>query len=128
MDGLAVSGNGEGIVLVAAVGVPDEVRADPSLVGVTGLAVCVHSYEHHIVIGVALIKAAGLDAEIDQRTVDPSVAQIFDGVSGIAVGLKSSTFSFGAVMVGAKVGGAADRLPMMVSTACRKGISLTLMR
>ena len=40
----------------------------------------------------------------------------------------SSTFSFGAVMVGTKAGGDADRLPMMVSTACKKDISLTLMR
>ena len=84
----------KGIVLVAAVGVPDEVRADPSLVGVAGLSVCIHTDEHYIVIGVAFIKAAGLNAEIDQLIVDPSVVQVFDGMSGAAVDLRQKKYLF----------------------------------
>ena len=67
-------------MLVAAVGIPDEVRADPSLIGVAGLAVRIHPDEHHIMIGVAFIKAAGLDAEIDQLIIDSSAVQVFDGM------------------------------------------------
>ena len=86
--------NPKGIVLVAAVGVPDEVRADPSLVGVAGLAVRIHADEHHIVIGITLVKAAGLDAEVDQFIVDPSAVQIFYGVGGAAVDLRQKQHLF----------------------------------
>ena len=55
----------KGIVLIAAVGIPDEVRADPSLIGVAGLSVRIHPHEYYIVVGIALVKAAGLDAEVD---------------------------------------------------------------
>lgn len=121
--------NPKGIVLVAAVGIPDEVRADPSLIGIAWLSVCVHAHEHHIVIGVALVKAAGLDAEVNQFIVNASAVQVFDGMGGAAVGLRQKQhFSFGAFGAGAKAGGAADRFPMMVLTACVKGISLTLIR
>lgn len=75
-------------MLVAAVGIPDEVRADPSLISIAGFSVCVHADEHYIVIGVALIKATGLDAEVDQLIIDPSAVQVFDGMGGTAVGLR----------------------------------------
>lgn len=81
-------------MLVAAVGIPDEVRADPSLISVAGLSVCIHADEHHIVIGIALIKAAGLNAEIDQFIVDPSAVKVFDGVGGTAVGLRQKQHFF----------------------------------
>lgn len=84
----------KGIVLVTSVGVPDEVRADPSLIGVAGLAVCVHPHEHYIMIGIALVKAAGLDAEVDQFIVDPSAVQVFDGVGGTAVDLRQKQYLF----------------------------------
>ena len=86
--------NPKGIVLVAAVGIPDEVRANPSLVGVARLSVCVHAHENHIVIGVALIKATGLDAEIDQLVVDASAVQVFDGMGGAAVDLRQKQHLF----------------------------------
>ena len=82
------------IMLVAAVGIPDEVRADSSLVCIAGFSVCIHADEHHIVIGIAFIKATGLDAEVDQLVVDPSVVQIFDGVGGAAVGLRQKKHLF----------------------------------
>ena len=81
-------------MLVAAVGVPDEVGADPSLVGIAWLSVRIHADEHHIVIGIAFIKAAGLDAEVDQLIVDPSAVQIFDGVGGAAVDLRQKKYLF----------------------------------
>lgn len=81
-------------MLVAAVGVPDEVRADPTLVSIAGLSVCIHADEHHIVIGGALVKAAGLDAEIDQFIVDPSAVQVFDGMGGAAVDLRQKQHFF----------------------------------
>lgn len=81
-------------MLVAAVGIPDEVRADPTLIGVAGLAVRIHAHEHHIVIGVAFIKAAGLDAKIDQLIIDPSAVQIFYGVGGAAVDLRQKKYLF----------------------------------
>ena len=77
----------KGIVLIAAVGVLDEVRADPSLVGIAGLAVRIHTDEHHIVIGIALVKAAGPDAEVDQLIIDAPAVQVFDGMGGAAVDL-----------------------------------------
>lgn len=81
-------------MLVAAVGIPDEVRADSSLIGIAGLSVCVHSYKHHIVIGVALVKAAGLDAETDQFIVNASAVQVFDGVGGAAIDLRQKQHLF----------------------------------
>ena len=121
--------NSKGIVLVAAVGIPDEVRADPTLVSIAGLAVCVHADEHHIVIRIAFIKAAGLNAEIDQLIIDSSAAQVFDGVGGAAVGLRQKQhLFFRRFRSRVKADGATDRFPIMVSTACVKGISLTLMR
>ena len=81
-------------MLVTAVGIPDEVRADSSLVGVAGLSICVHPHEHYIVIGVALIKATGLDAEVDQLIIDPSAVQVFDGMGGTAVGLRQKQHLF----------------------------------
>ena len=75
-------------------GIPDEVRADSSLVCIAGFSVCIHADEHHIVIGIAFIKATGLDAEVDQLVVDPSVVQIFDGVGGAAVGLRQKKHLF----------------------------------
>ena len=81
-------------MLVAAVGVPDEVRADSSLVCIAGFSVCIHADEHHIVIGIAFIKATGLDAEVDQLVVDPSAVQIFDGVGGAAVDLRQKKYLF----------------------------------
>ena len=86
--------NPKGIMLVAAVGIPDEVRADPSLIGVAGLAVRIHPDEHHIMIGVAFIKAAGLDAEIDQLIIDSSAVQVFDGMGGAAVDLRQKEHLF----------------------------------
>ena len=86
--------NPKGIMLVAAVGVPDEVRADSSLVCIAGFSVCIHADEHHIVIGIAFIKATGLDAEVDQLVVDPSAVQIFDGVGGAAVDLRQKKYLF----------------------------------
>ena len=81
-------------MLVAAVGIPDEVRADPTLVSIAGLSVCIHADEHHIVIGGALVKAAGLDAEVDQFIVDPSAVQVFDGMGGAAVDLRQKKYLF----------------------------------
>lgn len=81
-------------MFVAAVGIPDEVRADPTLVGVTGVTVRIHTHEHYIVIGVALVKAVGLDTEIDQLIVDPSAVKVFDGVGGTAVGLRQKQHFF----------------------------------
>ena len=73
---------------------PDEIRADPSLIGVAGLAVRIHPDEHHIVIGIAFIKAAGLDAEIDQLIIDPPAVQVFDGMGGTAVDLRQKQHLF----------------------------------
>jgi len=84
----------KGIVLIAAVGIPDEVRADPSLVGIAGLSVCVHAHKHHIMIGITLVKAAGLDAEVDQLIADAPAVQVFDGVCGTAVGLRQKQHLF----------------------------------
>ena len=81
-------------MFVAAVGVPDEVRADPTLVSIAGLSVCIHADEHHIVIGIAFIKSAGLDAEVDQFIVDPSAVQVFDGMGDAAVGLRQKKHLF----------------------------------
>lgn len=86
--------NSKGIVFVAAVGIPDEVRADPTLVSIAGLSVCIHADERHIVIGVALVKAAGLNAEIDQLVVDSSAVQVFDGMGGAAVDLRQKKYLF----------------------------------
>ena len=58
------------------------------------LAVRIYADEHHIVIGIALIKAAGLDAEIDQLVVDAPAVQVFDGMSGAAVGLRQKQHLF----------------------------------
>ena len=84
----------KGIVLVAAVGIPDEVRADPSLISIAGLSVRIHADKHYIVIGIALVKAASLDAEVDQLIIDPSAVQVFNGMGGAAVDLRQKKYLF----------------------------------
>ena len=80
-------GNPKRIMLVAAGGVPDEIRADPPQVGIAGLAVLIHTDEYDIVMGIALIEPSRADTEIDQLMVDPSAVQICDGVGGAAARL-----------------------------------------
>ena len=116
-------------VQIFAPAVADKGGADPTLVGVTGLSVCIHADEHYIVIGIAFIKATGLNAKIDQLVIDAPAMQIFDSMGGAAVDLRQKKYLFfRRFRSRGKGGGAADRFPMMVSTACVKGISLTLMR
>ena len=81
------------VVLPAPLG-PISATILPSLVGVAGLSACVHADEHYIVIGVALVKAVGLDTEIDQLIVDPSAVKVFDGVGGTAVGPRQKQYLF----------------------------------
>ena len=45
-------------------------------------------------LGVAFIKAAGLDAEIDQLIIDSSAVQVFDGMGGAAVDLRQKEHLF----------------------------------
>ena len=45
-------------------------------------------------IGIALVKAAGPDAEVDQLIIDPSAVQIFYGMGGAAVGLRQKQHFF----------------------------------
>ena len=63
-------------------------RIERMLVKIAGFSVCIHADEHHIVIGIAFIKATGLDAEVDQFIVDSSAVQVFDGVGDAAVDLR----------------------------------------
>ena len=72
-------------MLVAAVCVPDEIRADTAQIGIAGFAAVILPDEYDIVIRVTLIKPSCVDTKINQFIVDTSVVQIFDGVGGTAV-------------------------------------------
>ena len=75
-------------MLVAAVCVPDKVRADTAQIGIAGLAVLILSDEHDIVIGIAFIQPSRTDTKIYQVIVDTPSMQIFDGVGGTAARLR----------------------------------------
>lgn len=122
-------GNPKGIVLVAAVCVPDKVRADTAQIGIAWLAATILSDKYDIVIGIAFIQPSRTDTEIYQVVVNTSSMQIFDGVGGTAVWFwqkQNLFFLFARFWV--KVGGDTATFPIIVSTACIKGISLTLIR
>ena len=72
-------------MLVAAVCVPDKIRADTAQIGIAGFAVPILPDEYDIVIRVTLIKPSRTDSKIYQLVVNPSAVQIFDGVGGAAV-------------------------------------------
>ena len=74
MQGIAFlrCGDSERIVLIAAVCVPDKIRANPSLICIASLAVRIHTDKYDIVIGIAFIKPSRTDTEIYQVIVDTS--------------------------------------------------------
>ena len=59
--------NPKGIMLVAAVGIPDEVRADPSLIGVAGLAVRIYADTLHMFESAVDLLSYGTLQKLDSK-------------------------------------------------------------
>jgi len=68
--------DGEGIVFVAPVCVPDEVRPDPTQGCIAGVPSLVHAYKYSVVVVLALIYDSSLQAEPDDVRVNPTPVQL----------------------------------------------------
>ena len=84
-----------GIVFVAPVCVPDEVRPDPTQGGITGFPSLVHAHKYGIVVVLALIHDSPLQAEPDDVRVNPTPVQIGNSLRLVAVRLGQEQFLFG---------------------------------
>ena len=72
--------------LVAPAGIANEISANSSEVGVSGLVVLVHPDEYCIVVGCAFIQPPRLDAEINEVRINATAAKIAMDTAGIGIG------------------------------------------
>ena len=70
------SRNGERETLVAATGLPFEIRADATQICIPGIPLGILAHKDHIVVGIAFIDAACADAEINDFRINAPAPQI----------------------------------------------------
>ncbi len=86
--------DGKGIVFVAPVCVPDEVRPNSTQGGIAGFPSFVHAYEYSVVVVLALIHDSTLQAEPDDVRVNPTPVQIGNSLRLVSVWFGQEQFLF----------------------------------